>query len=153
MNDDGKDYDDPDVEEAWCDERRAEVTAYVDSQGLARGDVGDWPAWHVAPLVSIWAIESGSTSGAIGWWVIAGDLPTDYIPGRGVPDPREAVRMFAERWQAAAAEMRDGRDASEIRIAVTPQERRALGPMLESRAVMLARWADDDAVWVDLFDQ
>src|SRR6266446_5228772 len=52
------DYDDPAVEERWCNEQRVNVTNYLSSQKVKHGRIGDWPAWHVAPYVSIWAIES-----------------------------------------------------------------------------------------------
>jgi len=35
------DYDDPNVEEAWCNERRAEVAAYLMAQRVHHGEVGD----------------------------------------------------------------------------------------------------------------
>ena len=52
------DYDDPVVEERWCNEQRANVVKYLRSQKVEHGSIGDWPAWHVAPYVSIWAVES-----------------------------------------------------------------------------------------------
>lgn len=149
---DERDYDDPAIEEAWCNERRQVVAEYLRSQNLDHGRVGEWPAWHVPPVVSIWAIESASKPGAIGWWVIAGDLPTDYVSGADAGDPRAAVRAFAIRWREAADEMRDGREPAGLRIARTVDERRSLAPMLQSRANLLSRWANDDEIWADLFD-
>ena len=49
---------DPTDEEKWCAERRAQVTEYLDREGAKYGRIGEWPAWHLAPYVSIWAIES-----------------------------------------------------------------------------------------------
>jgi hypothetical protein len=86
-------YDEPNVEDAWCNERRAEVAAYLVAQRVLHREVGDWPAWHLAPYVSVWAIESAVEPGSMGWWVISGDLPTDYASSDGLPDPREALRV------------------------------------------------------------
>jgi hypothetical protein len=61
-------YDDPEAERLWCDHQRHQVTEYLRTQGVAHGRVGDWPAWHVAPYVSIWAIESLIRPEWIGWW-------------------------------------------------------------------------------------
>jgi hypothetical protein len=69
------DYDDPDVEERWCEEQRTVVADYLRSQKVRHGRIGEWPAWHVAPCASIWAIESLARPEWIGWWVICGDLP------------------------------------------------------------------------------
>jgi hypothetical protein len=44
-----------DDEEAWVLDRRTEVERYLAEQGPAHGRVADWPAWHIAPYVSIWA--------------------------------------------------------------------------------------------------
>jgi hypothetical protein len=34
-------YDDPAVEEAWCNVRRAEVAAYLEREGVIHGRIGD----------------------------------------------------------------------------------------------------------------
>ena len=59
------DYDDPNVEERWCSERRSEVAAYLAAEGVTHGRIGEWPAWHLAPHVSIWAIESQAKPGGL----------------------------------------------------------------------------------------
>ena len=51
------DYEDPAFEEQWCEARRAEVAAYLEREGVVHGRmhgrIGEWPAWHVAPYVSV----------------------------------------------------------------------------------------------------
>lgn len=91
-----RDYDDPAVEEQWCEERRAEVTAYLQRERVEHGRVGEWPAWHVAPYVSIWAIESKKRVDSIGWWVICGDVPTDYVSATHMKHPRDVMRAIAK---------------------------------------------------------
>jgi Domain of unknown function (DUF4826) len=88
------DYDEPAVEERWCREQRANVARYLRSQKVRHGRIGDWPAWHVAPYVSVWAIESVVQPEWIGWWVISGDLPTDYVSSRDVSPPQHPRRQF-----------------------------------------------------------
>src|SRR5713226_4577444 len=108
-----RDYDDPAVEERWCNGQRANVSNYLRSQEVKHGRIGDWPAWYIAPSVSIWAIESSAQPEWIGWWVISGDLPTDYISTADVQPPqhpRKAIRVIAERWLKQAAAWNDGRD-------------------------------------------
>lgn len=65
--------------ERWCEERCAQVAEYLRREGVSHGRIGEWPAWHVAPYVSIWAIESATTPDSIDWWVICGDGPTDGL--------------------------------------------------------------------------
>jgi hypothetical protein len=75
-------------DENWCAERRQIVLEYLARQPQKFGDVGDWPAWHLAPYVSVWAVESFVRPGAVGGWVICGDLPTDYASAKDVFTPR-----------------------------------------------------------------
>ena len=81
------DYDDPVVEEKWCSERREQVAQYLLRENVTYGQIGEWPAWHVAPFVSIWAIESAASNNRLGWWVICGDLPTDYVSAAELKSP------------------------------------------------------------------
>ena len=141
------DYDDPETEARWCAERRAEVEDYLNREGVERGEIGEWPAWHVAPYVSIWAIESRKQPGWVGWWVIAGDLPTDYISADTVErHPRAALRAIAERWLEHAELMARGEADPALRIG-PPEEWPSLAPLLKSRATLLLEWANDDSVW------
>ncbi|SFS01069.1 protein of unknown function [Granulicella pectinivorans] len=140
------DWDDPGVEEQWCNQRREETTVYLHKEGLVHGEIGSWPAWHVAPYISIWAVESLKTPGAVGWWVISGDLPTDYISASSAKHPRQALRAFAETWEDVASHMRDGTPHPSISIG-PPEMSSELLPNLEKRSEILRRFADDDAMW------
>ena len=143
------DYDDPDVEERWCSEQRGVVADYLRLQKVRHGRIGEWPAWHIAPYVSIWAIESLARPEWIGWWVICGDLPTDYISSADVEPPqhpRKAIRVFAQHWLDVVEAWRDGREPENTRIG-DPSSREELGPPLETRARLLMEWAADDSLW------
>ena len=144
-------YDDPAIEETWCSDQRKIVADYLRSQNVTHGRIGEWPAWHIAPCVSIWAIESLARPESIGWWVICGDLPTDYISSVAVnppQHPRKAMRIIAQKWLEVVNAWKDGREAENLMIedAGSQDELRS---MLESRARLLLEWADDDSVWVE----
>jgi hypothetical protein len=143
------DYDDPEVEERWCTEQQKIVADYLHSQGVKHGRIGEWPAWHVAPCASIWAIESLAHPEWIGWWVICGDVPTDYISSADVTlpqHPRTALRVFASNWLDVVNAWKDGREIANTRIG-DPSSYEELRPLLESRAKLLMEWADDDSLW------
>ncbi|ATU66998.1 DUF4826 family protein [Piscinibacter gummiphilus] len=142
------DYDDPETEAQWCAERRQEVSDYLRGEGLAHGRVGEWPAWQVCPYVSVWAIESLSHPGAVGWWAISGDLPSDHVSSSDAKSPREAVRAIASLWQEAAECMARGERHPSFSIGSGHQDEE-LGPMLASRAGLLLEWVDDDEAWVE----
>jgi hypothetical protein len=142
-------YDDPAVEERWCEEQRTRVSSYLRSEKVKHGCVGEWPAWHVAPYASIWAIESLARPEWIGWWVICGDLPTDYISAADVKPPqhpRKAMRVIAQRWLKLVEAWKDGRELEHIWIAGS-SSREELAPLLEARARLLMEWADDASLW------
>jgi len=40
-------------DDAWCVGQRQQVLSYLADEGFQSPTVGDWPAWHVAPIVSI----------------------------------------------------------------------------------------------------
>jgi hypothetical protein len=143
MGDDDDDLTEAE-EDAWCVDQRATVVKYLGMQdGLNHGEVGEWPAWHMAPYVSLWAVESLRAPGSVGWWVICGDLPCDYCAS--APDcnnPRRALRRLAESWQTALAQTPSG--AATIGATGLPVH---LGDLLRSRARFLLEMVADDAIW------
>jgi hypothetical protein len=143
------DYDDPETEEQWCDVKRARVADYLRSQGVEHGRIGDWPAWHIPPHVAAWAIESRVRPEWIGWWVVSGDLPTDYISATDIQPPqhpRKTMRAIGERWLRLVETWNSGRDDEETRIA-GPHSPQELAPLLDSRARLFIEWTDDDTLW------
>jgi hypothetical protein len=144
-------YEDPEILEHWCRSQRALIEDYLRSQGVTHGRIGAGPAWYVAPCVSIWAIESLARPEWIGWWVICGDLPTDYISSADVDPPqhpRKAVRAIAIRWIEVVDAWKAGREYQGFRIA-GPHSHEELAPLLESRAKLLLEWVDDESQWSD----
>ncbi|MFZ4509004.1 MAG: DUF4826 family protein [Fimbriimonas sp.] len=140
------DYDDPEVEIQWCEETLAGVRRYLEGEGVRFGEIAEWPAWHIAPYVSIWAVESGEIPDALGWWVIAGDLPSDYLPGHEADDPREAMRLFSLRWQRLVDAWEREQEPGDT-IVGSPSDHPTLMPLLRPRAKMLMEWVVDDDLW------
>jgi hypothetical protein len=134
------------AEERWCAERRKEVHDYLARESVRHGRIGTWPAWHVMPYLSLWAIESRARHGWVGWWVICGDVPTDYVSSARIKRPRTAMRAFARRWLAVARCMRRGRAHPTITIG-SRDAWRDREPRLRARAKVLARFAKDERAW------
>src|ERR1043165_6840815 len=142
-------YNDPATEERWCEKQRGIVSRYLRSQKVKHRRIGEWPAWHVAPCASIWAIESLARPEWIGWWVICGDLPTDYISAADVKPPqhpRKAMRVFAKNWLKLLKAWKKGQQLDNMRIA-GPNSPEELAPLLKARADLLLEWADNDSLW------
>lgn len=134
-------YDDPKVEEAWLLARRAEVERYLSLAETPHGAIADWPAWHLAPMTSVWAIESLSNPGFVGWWAVSGDHPTDYISSRDLKDPRAALRAICDRWKAYVETMGDpGKPRSD-------SARSELEGKLRTRIAVLDECLANDELW------
>ena len=132
-------------QDAWCDARREDVIEHLAQQeGLTHGEVGDWPAWHFAPYVSLWAVESVASPGMVGWWAIAGDVPTDYCSAADCQHPRLAVARIAETWLDAVANTEPGAET----LAGTSLAA-SLGPTVAGRAALLLKMAADDSAWTE----
>lgn len=138
------DYDDPEVELQWFAERREEIEGYLKDEGVEYGTIGDEPAWWVAPYVSIWAVENDP--GHIGWWVISGDLPNDYVSASKAKDPREALIAIASLWKEASQYMARGEKHPTLMIGIGENDA-DLAPLLASRSEILLEWANDPEVW------
>ncbi len=139
-------FDDPQTLKRWFGEQRACVTTYLQREGIVTGELDSDPAWSVPPYVSVWMVESPQLPGVIGWWAIAGDVPTDYISATEAATPREACEAFAKRWAEISKYLVVGEEHPTIKIG-TPENRKQIGDVLGSRAKLLQSWTERDEVW------
>ncbi len=132
-------------EEQWCAEQRGQVEQYLHDQGLEHGQIGEVPAWFIEPLISVWAVESPKSPEWVGWWVVCGDLPTDYCSADDCRHPRLALKRIAEAWRSAIA----ATSADDVEIGSTglPAD---LKPMLAARVGLLLRLCSDEAQWANV---
>ncbi|WP_232492670.1 DUF4826 family protein [Novosphingobium kaempferiae] len=134
------------AEQNWCAEQRESVVSYLVRQGIDAPNVGAWPAWHIAPLIAVWAVESKSRPEWVGWWAISGDVPIDYTTCREGRHPRQALHDIGKRWIEAAAAWAEGR-RSELMQLASAQHERDLAPSLSARGESLVEWSADDTIW------
>lgn len=135
-------------EDAWVESERGKVVAYLTTQGVDHLGVGEWPAFHLHPHLAIWAVQSKKSPGAIGWWAISGDMPTDYMSGDGVRHPRKAMEHFSRQWAEVADCMSRGEAHPETKIGkkeVWPE----LAPLLKTRSELLGEFAANDGLWAE----
>ena len=84
---------------AWSRESYQKATGFLAEKGVLAETVSMENSRYLAPVVAIWKVKSTENK----WfWVISGDLPTDFINEEGAVSPREAVRAFSLRWQLQA---------------------------------------------------
>jgi len=133
-------------EEDWHAAMRERVAEYLQRNGIAHGAIGEMPAWEVFPVVSVWAIESGRAPGWVGWWVIAGDCPTDYVSCTGDRTPRSAIEQISARWRDVAKALGRGAQHPDFSVG-NPENASELGPLLAARSEILRQYAIDDNAW------
>ena len=129
------DWEDPKVEAAWYAEQRVLAERYLRGQQALFRSIEPTPAWFVAPIVAFWR-ALGAISGEPVYWVITGDLPTDFLPMDVAATPRAAAAAFADRWRVVAGYLSEGKEHPTIHVGA-PRDRAGLAPMLRRRAEIL----------------
>jgi hypothetical protein len=130
----------------WNKSKREQVIAYLESHGIDSPQVGDWPAFEVAPHFGIWCVESKKEKGKIGWWVFGGDCPTDYVSEDGQCHPRAALKNLLERWRDYIPYLKSGRQPPDVKFG-HGTDIKELGSLLEKRIGILEEWLADDTLW------
>ena len=133
-------------EEQWFSARREEVIGYLQGNRVRHGAVGETPAWYIYPHLSVWAVESGKSPGWVGWWVICGDCPTDYVTCTGDRTPRSAIEAIVERWREISEQLTRGEPHPAFAVSGADSARKP-GDLLALRVRALTELLADDSVW------
>jgi hypothetical protein len=133
-------------ESEWIADQRIRVEEYLRTERIDHLGVGECPAFYGHPYIALWAVQSKQSPGSIGWWVISGDLPTDYIGSNDGRHPRQALRTFAKQWLKASEAMSHGETLPGYSIGL-PSQRAELAGLLRGRAQIVQKFAEDDALW------
>jgi Domain of unknown function (DUF4826) len=127
------------------------VAAYLHRTGVVHGAVGQVPAWEVFPVVSVWAIESARAPGWVGWWVIAGDCPTDYVSCTGDRTPRSAIEQISARWREVAEVLGRGEQHPDFLVG-SADAATDLATLLAARSEILRRYASTMRLGIELIE-
>lgn len=133
-------------EDAWIASEREKIISYLVTEGVEHRGVGEWPAFHVCPYLAVWVVQSKRKPGAVGWWAISGDTPTDYMSSAAAKHPREALAYFGDEWEKLSMHMAQGVPSAESRIG-KQEHWPTLAPLLKTRAEQLKHFAADDELW------
>lgn len=131
-------------EKKWCDEHRMYVIEYLEKEGVNHGKVGEIPSWDVIPYTSIWAIESKKFPGSVGWWVVCGDHPTDYVSSKDIKNPRKAYEAIANQWLDVCNRKDKKAEHPTVKIELKDKEQIQ---MLRQRAETFLAWVEDESNW------
>lgn len=133
-------------DENWVRDERQKVVDYLKLEGCRHAGVADWPTFYVGTHLALWAVQSTKHVGRIGWWVISGDVPTDYMSSSDGELPQDALRFFADQWAEMADCMKRGVPHPTIEMG-DPEEWPQAGEILAEWVGILEEYADDPTIW------
>lgn len=83
----------------WVRSQFQKANEYMASKGIIPDNVAVAESRYLPPYFAIWKLNTRDKQA---FWVISGDLPTDYMQYSAAVDAREAVRTFSLQWQLKA---------------------------------------------------
>lgn len=120
----------------WVRDQFQRANKFLAENGVLFDAVVAEESRYLVPFVAVWKISSMDTKQ---YWVISGDLPTDYMNAQNAQNVREALRHFAMKWQLKAENIRSTgtQDKTQLQFAA----------MLEMRAENLFDMQNEEALW------
>lgn len=120
----------------WFNEQLGKATRYLAEQGVILDTVFHDQSTYVAPMFAIFKIRCKDRKK---YWVIAGDLPTDFTPDTAAKDFKSALRHFTLNWQMKAENM--------IRAGLRDNIQRDFAQLLITKAEALYAFVDNNVLW------
>lgn len=132
----------------WVREQHDQMARYAVRRELVGEDAEGLPIWSIPHQVFLGRFYDKSNPTA-GYWYIAGSVPSDHIERHLAPDPRQAVRHIALKWQLQAAQIEAGGsdDGTEQRADFADVSRN-----LAEAAEMLMGCVENDSYWQNIVD-
>jgi hypothetical protein len=105
------------------------------------------PAWTLLNKIMIGQVRDAGDPTTF-TWVIAGEVPTDYLDSAIASTPREAARHFAMKWHRDAARCQD--PSVQKTLGLDPQQSSDhIGRRLTEKAEALFALVNDANLWRD----
>lgn len=103
------------------------------------------PVWRLPYKIMIAQVRDANEQTRFNW-IIAGEVPIDYLDSTVASTPREAARHFALKWQLDAARYQD--PSVQKTLSLDPgQSWDRLGGRLADKAEELFDLVSDESVW------
>jgi hypothetical protein len=120
----------------WAREQFQKANKHLAENGILFKSVVAEDSRYLAPLCAVWKID---TNEGKQFWVISGDMPSDYLPLSNAEDARTAIRHFSMKWQM---------QAETIRRQVTDKTQLDYAQLLETKAEALYEMHASNKLWV-----
>jgi hypothetical protein len=127
------------LRQEWVRTQFQKANRFLGEKGVIPNKVITDESRYLAPYFAIWKMESKQPTKQT-FWVMSGDLPSDYVDVKVASTARDAVRHFSMMWQIKAENLhRAGatKDATQAKFA----------DLLVSRAESLYKMQADDKLW------
>lgn len=120
----------------WVREQFQKANKHLAENGVLFDSVVTSESRYLVPLIAVWKIKAIDNAF---YWVISGDLPTDFVLASAAQSAREAIKHFAMTWQLKAANLQavEGADETSLKYA----------SLLESRAEGLFSVYERPQLW------
>ncbi|GGF55525.1 DUF4826 family protein [Alteromonas lipolytica] len=83
----------------WAREQFQKANQFLAQEGVLFDSVDTEKSRYLPPLVAIWKIKALDSKV---YWVLTGDLPTDFMLASVADDARSALKHFSMSWQIKA---------------------------------------------------
>jgi hypothetical protein len=135
-----KNSQDPEqLRQEWVRTQFQKANRFLAEKGVIPNKVLTEESRYLAPYFAIWKMESKQPTKQ-SFWVLSGDLPSDYVDVKVAATAREAVRHFSMMWQLKAENLHKSgltRDETQAKFA----------NLLVARAESLYKMQEDDKLW------
>lgn len=127
------------MQQQWVQQQFQKANKFLAEKGVIPGKVLTDQSRYLVPYIAVWKMEA-SQPRKKQYWVISGDLPTDYVAADVAGNAREAIKHFSLTWQLKAENILNSSAASD------PTQQK-FAQLLISRAQSLYQMQEDKALW------
>lgn len=120
----------------WVREQFQKANKHLAEKGVLFDSVVTEESRYLAPFVAIWKLKDRQGKY---YWVISGDVPTDFILAENAKDARGALKHFSLHWQLTAENIQTTNGLAE--------QDKAFASVLVKAAENLYQMVEDDAIW------
>jgi len=120
----------------WVRDQFQQANKHLAENGVLFESVVTSESRYLVPFVAVWKIKATDNNF---FWVINGDLPTDFTPAHVAETAREAIKHFSLAWQLKAANLREAENPDKTLL--------EYAALLESRAEGLYALQDKSELW------
>ena len=120
----------------WVKNQFQHANKYLAENGVLFDSVITDESRYLMPYLAVWKIRAMDGKS---YWVISGDLPTDFTSTENAKDAKEVLRYFGMQWQLKAENLKTAQGASD--------EQKAFAALLENRAENLFVMQNAPQLW------